>query len=119
MENNPIWYIPGWTYIRWAIYPTNKHDTCGYTAACLLLNYYNNLPGPLQGKMIPKEFFGPNGKLKTTGYTLQDKLLTLDSSAGSGDDILSVRAVIDFNTGGRSGRSDTVYPYRIDVSFNL
>ena len=53
------------------------------------------------------------------GYTLQDKLLTLDSSAGSGDDILSVRAVIDFNTGGRSGRSGTAYPYRIDVSFNL
>ena len=53
------------------------------------------------------------------GYTLQDKLLTLDSSAGSGDDILAVRAVIDFNTGGRSGRSDTAYPYRIDVSFNL
>ena len=53
------------------------------------------------------------------GYTLQDKLLTLDSSAGNGDDIISVRAVIDFNTGGRSGRSDTAYPYRIDVSFNL
>ena len=52
-------------------------------------------------------------------YTLQDKLLTLDSSAGSGDDILYVRAVIDFNTGGRSGRSDTAYPYRIDVGFNL
>ena len=52
-------------------------------------------------------------------YTLQDKLLTLDSSAGSGDDILSVRAVIDFSTGGRSGQSDTAYPYRIAVSFNL
>ena len=52
-------------------------------------------------------------------YTLQDKLLTLDSSAGSGDNISYVRAVIDFNTGGRSGRSGTAYPYRIDVRFNL
>lgn len=83
MTNNPILYIPGWTYIRWAIYPTNKHDTCGYTAACLLLNYYNNLPGPLQGKMIPKDFFGPNGKLKTTGYTLQDKLIQYTSVSKS------------------------------------
>ncbi len=71
----PATYIPGWNYIRRTVYPVNKYDTCGYTAACLLLNYYHNQPGPLQGKVIPKEFLDYNGKLLTKGYTLQDKLI--------------------------------------------
>jgi hypothetical protein len=70
-----ITYIPGWRNIRWMVYPENKYDTCGYTAACMLLYYYHKEPGVLFERVIPPEFFGKDGKLLTTGYTLQDKLI--------------------------------------------
>ena len=78
-------YIPGWRNIRWMVYPENKYDTCGYTAACMLLYYYHKEPGKLFEKVVPAEFFGKEGKLLTEGYTLQDKLIqyaSINSSWG-------------------------------------
>ena len=82
-KRTPATYIPGWNFIRRTVYPINKYDTCGYTAACLLLNYYHNQPGPLQGKVIPKEFLDYKGKLSVTGYTLQDKLIQYANNSSS------------------------------------
>lgn len=79
----PATYIPGWNFIRRSVYPVNKYDTCGYTAACLLLNYYHHQPGPLQEKVIPDMFFSNRGQLLTEGYTLQDKLIQYASVSQS------------------------------------
>ena len=76
-------YVPGWSNIRRTDYPINKYDTCGYTAACILLYYYHKNTGVLQGKMIEDIFFSNRGRLKKDGYTLQDKLLSYVSKSSS------------------------------------
>lgn len=38
-------YIPNYKYIKNAIYPANENNTCGYTAACLILNYWHKVKG--------------------------------------------------------------------------
>ena len=71
-------YIPGYGYIKNAIYPGNEKGTCGYTAACLVLNYWNKV----KGGYVPPEFLD-GSNLKTSGYTLQDKLVDYGGSNDS------------------------------------
>ncbi len=69
-------YVPNYTYIKNAIYPLNTDGTCGYTAACIVLNYWNK-----SGYyMIDNKFLDKNGDLKIEResediFTLQDQLL--------------------------------------------
>lgn len=85
-------YINNYTYIKNAIYPANLGETCGYVAACLVMNYWNKV---YSGNVIPSEYLNSSGNLKTTGYTLQDKLL--DYGYGSATWALDIRdALIDF-----------------------
>lgn len=76
-------YIPNYVYIKDAIYPTNASGTCGYTAACLILNYWHNV----EGDVIDDVFLDSNGDLLLDGendaYTLQDKLLSYGGSNSS------------------------------------
>lgn len=72
-------YVPSSSYIRNAVYPKNIDGTCGYTAACILLNYWNKV----KGGYVPSEFLDSNGNLKTTGMTLQDKLVKYGGSNDS------------------------------------
>lgn len=72
-------YIPDYTYIKNAIYPKNKDGTCGYTAACLILNYWHRY----ERRIIDNSFLDSNGNLKKTGTTLQDKLLSYGDSNDS------------------------------------
>lgn len=60
-------------HIEDAIYPANTNGTCGYVAACLILNYWNKRKA---NSIIPSRYLDSNGDLLTTGYTLQDKLLS-------------------------------------------
>lgn len=71
-------YIPNGGYIRFAKYPPNECNTCGYIAACLVLFYWHKT----NGGIIAPEYLD-NGWLRTTGTTLQDKLLTYGSSNSS------------------------------------
>lgn len=71
-------YIPSYGYIKNAIYPKNIDGTCGYTAGCLILNYWNKV----RGGYVPSEFLN-GGNLKTDGYTLQDKLVDYGGSNDS------------------------------------
>lgn len=74
------WYIPDYTYVKDAVYPPNASGTCGYTAACLVLNYWHNV----EGGVIDSSFLDNNGDLITTGSnTLQDKLLSYGESNSS------------------------------------
>ncbi len=68
-------YISNYGYIKNAIYPENEDGTCGYTAACLILNYWNKV----KGGYVPSEFLD-GSDLKTSGYTLQDKLVEYGGS---------------------------------------
>lgn len=74
-------YIPNYTYIKDAVYPPNVDGTCGYTAACLILNYWHKV----KGNIINSAFLDSNGDLLTGSddYTLQDKLLSYGDSASS------------------------------------
>ena len=63
-------YIPNYKYIKNAIYPANENNTCGYTAACLILNYWHKV----KGNVIDSSFLDSNGNLKTTiGNSLAQK----------------------------------------------
>lgn len=70
-------YVPNHTYIKNAIYPKNYDGTCGYTAACIVLNYWHKSGY----NMIDNKFLDENGNLKTRDkddksiFTLQDQLL--------------------------------------------
>lgn len=72
-------YINNYSYIKYAIYPKNVNGTCGYVGASLVLNYWNKT-NPSKN-LIPSTYLDSNGNLETSGYTLQDKLL----SYGYGD----------------------------------
>jgi len=72
-------YITNSNYIRYAVYPANVNGTCGYTAACLILNYWHKSVGGV----INSAFLDSSGNLKTTGHTLQDQLLSYGNSNGS------------------------------------
>lgn len=72
-------YISDYTYVKDAIYPQNEDGTCGYTAACLILNYWHNH----ERSIIDSSFLDKNGNLKKDGTTLQDKLLSYGNSNDS------------------------------------
>lgn len=105
-------YIPSYSYIKDAVYPPNEEGTCGYTAACLILNYWHNV----EGDVIDSAFLDSNGDLLTGSddYTLQDKLLSYDGSASSWG--LTIRDVlIDYcNEYGVSATS-TYYVTNFDI----
>lgn len=67
-------YVPAPSYIWDAAYPANLEESCGYIAACLVLQYWNRR-NPSAG-VVPSQFLDSSGQLKTTGYTLQDHLLS-------------------------------------------
>lgn len=50
-------YIPNYKYIKNAIYPANENNTCGYTAACLILNYWHKV----KGNVIDSSFLDSKG----------------------------------------------------------
>jgi hypothetical protein len=81
-------YITRSDYIKYAIYPENTNGTCGYTAACLVLNYWHQL----YGGVIPSEFLDDGGNLRTNANNLQDKLLSYGTSDSSW--ALSIRDVL-------------------------
>lgn len=62
-------YVPNHKVIRDSVYPKNINGTCGFTAACIVLDYWNKT----RGGYIPDKFL-EGGNLKTTGFTLQDQL---------------------------------------------
>ena len=64
--------LPRSIYIFRANYPPNRYDTCGYTAATLMLLYYQKM----YGGMIPDEFLDKKGFLRMEGHTLQDRLIS-------------------------------------------
>lgn len=64
-------YITDSHYISNAVYPPNDSGTCGYTASCILLNYWHQR----EGNVISPQFLNNNNELLVSGYTLQDKLL--------------------------------------------
>ena len=68
--------VPRSVFLRRAAYPANRHDTCGYTAACFLLLYYHRT----YGGFISPEYLTSKGQLKTEGYTLQDRLIQYGTS---------------------------------------
>ena len=72
-------YVPNYNYIKNAVYPANENGTCGYTAACLLLYYWHKT----NGGIIPSTYLNNNGQLLTSGYTLQNKLLSYGHSDSS------------------------------------
>ena len=72
-------YILNYEYIKNAKYPANANGTCGYTAACLVLYYWHKV----RGGIIPSTYLDGNGQLLTSGYTLQDKLLSYGNSNSS------------------------------------
>lgn len=69
-------YIQDYGYIKDAVFPKNQGNTCGYVAACLILNYWHNHERPI----IDDSFLDSDGNLKKDGYTLQDKLLSYGDS---------------------------------------
>lgn len=79
------YYIPNYTYIRDAIYPKNENETCGYTAACILLNYWHKK----KGNVIASTFLDAKGNLKTSGYTLQDQLLSYGKTTSTDGEKIS------------------------------
>lgn len=74
-------YVPAPSYIWDAAYPANLGESCGYVAACLVLQYWNRR-NPSAG-VVPSQFLDSSGQLKTTGYTLQDHLLSYGYSESS------------------------------------
>lgn len=77
------YYIQGYSNIRYATYPANEGNTCGYVAATLILYYWHKM----NGGVIPSAYLNANGTLKTTGTTtednLQKKLISLGNGGGS------------------------------------
>ncbi|NLL05507.1 MAG: hypothetical protein GX270_06925 [Clostridiaceae bacterium] len=67
-------YIPAPSYIWDAVYPPNLGASCGYVATCIVLNYWNQRKR--NAGIIPSKFLDSKGQLKTSGYTLQDHLLS-------------------------------------------
>lgn len=61
-------------YVEDATFPSNQGGTCGYVAACLVLNYWNKTYP--NADVIDNVFLNGSGNLLTSGYTLQDKLLS-------------------------------------------
>lgn len=72
-------YVPYYYFIKDDPYPANTSDTCGYVAACIVLSYWNRI-NVMKGKdrIIERSFLTSDGTLVTTGYTLQDELLSYD-----------------------------------------
>ena len=103
-------YIPNYKYIKNAIYPANENNTCGYTAACLILNYWHKV----KGNVIDSSFLDSNGNLKTTGNTLQDKLLSYGKSNSSWG--LTIRDVlIDYCNEYGVAATSTYYVTNFDI----
>ncbi len=77
-------YIPNYHFIKDDPYPANTGDTCGYVAACIILSYWNRV-NVIKGKnrIIERSFLTSDGTLSTTGYTLQDELLSYGYSHSS------------------------------------
>ena len=74
-------YIKGADWIRYANYPPNINGTCGYTAATILLSYWHNRYR--YKKIIPEQYMETKESIKTTGYTLHDKLRSYGNSNSS------------------------------------
>ncbi len=105
-------YIPNYTYIKNAVYPANVSGTCGYTAACLILNYWHNV----EGDVIDSEFLDSDGDLLIgeDDYTLQDKLLSYGGSNSSWG--LTIRDVlIDYCTEYGIAATSTYYVTNFDI----
>lgn len=105
-------YIPNHSYIKDAVYPPNVDGTCGYTAACLILNYWHNV----NGNVIDSEFLDSDGNLLTgsNDYTLQDKLLSYGGSASSWG--LTIRDVlIDYCNEYGIAATSTYYITNFDI----
>jgi len=105
-------YIPYYSYIKNAVYPPNVNDTCGYTAACLILNYWHKV----EGNVINSAFLDSNGNLLTgsNDYTLQDKLLSYGNSASSWG--LTIRDVlIDYCNEYGVAATSTYYVTNFDI----
>lgn len=107
-------YIPNYGYIKNAQYPPNENGTCGYTAACLVLYYWHKV----KGGIIPSTYLDSNGQLLTSGYTLQDKLLSYGSSNSSwGKTIRDV--LISYCTDQGVGATSYYYIGKVGVSNSL
>lgn len=105
-------YIPNYGYIKNAVYPPNESGTCGYTAACLILNYWHKV----EGNVINSAFLDSNGNLLTgsNDYTLQDKLLSYGDSASSWG--LTIRDVlIDYCNEYGVAATSTYYVTNFDI----
>lgn len=103
-------YIPNYTYIKDAVYPKNEDGTCGYTAACLILNYWHNVAG----NIIDSDYLDDDGNLLTEGETLQDKLLKFGESNSSWG--LTIRDVlIDYCNERHISATSTYYLGNIDM----
>lgn len=105
-------YIPYYSYIKDAVYPPNVDGTCGYTAACLILNYWHKV----KGNVIDRAFLDSNGNLLTgsNDYTLQDKLLSYGGSTSSWG--LTIRDVlIDYCNEYGIAATSTYYITNFDI----
>lgn len=69
ISSKESFYIPQYEIIKQSPYPRNITGTCGYTAACIVLNYWEKK----RGGYIPEKFL-KDGKLLLNGYNLQDEL---------------------------------------------
>lgn len=103
-------YIPNYTYVKDAIYPANKNGTCGYTAACIVLNYWHKV----KSGIIDSSFLDSNGNLLTTGYTLQDKLVDYGGSDSSWGKIIR-DALVDYCNDYGVSASSTYYITNWDI----
>ena len=104
-------YIPNYTYIKDAVYPANVDGTCGYTAGCLILNYWHKV----KGNIIDSSFLDSNGNLITTGNnTLQDKLLSYGGSNSSWGKTIRDALIAYCNEYG-VGATSTYYITNFDV----
>lgn len=105
-------YIPNYRYIKSAVYPPNENNTCGYTAACLILNYWHNV----KGNVIDSAFLDSKGNLLAgpDDYTLQDKLLSYGGSNSSWG--LTIRDVlIDYCNDYGVAATSTYYVTNFDI----
>lgn len=104
-------FIPFYKYIQDDPYPANTTDVCGYTAACILLSYWNEVNLAYgRGRIIAPEFLDRDGyRLKTSGYTLKDELLSYGYPTSSTGKIIRDVIVEFCNT----------YGVKANVSFYL
>lgn len=104
-------YIPSYSYIKNAVYPENATGTCGYTAACIVFNYWHKL----KGNVINNTFLDSNGNLKTSGTTLQDKLIEYGGGTSSSWGKTIRDAMIDYCNAYGVGATSTYYVTNFDI----